>query len=497
MPKFLINRDFARLWYGQAISTIGDYVFDTTLVVWVATVLYRTNDRVGPIAVSGLVLCVVLATALVGPAAGVFVDRWSHRRIMLGSEAIRFVLVGALTLVTLIPVHDLPPWAWMTLLYAVTFLVNTAEQFFNPARFATIGDVVHGEVDRTRAFGLGQATSATAAIIGPPLAAPLLFAAGLQWALLLNTLSYAVSYLAIRSVRFPEAVPRPETMAGPAPKPTSWRTDFVAGLRMFVRNRFLVAIALIAIFAQLGTGPLNTLDVYFLRDNLHSSQNLLGVLSMGMGAGAIIGALIAGQVVKRIGARNTTWLGLFLTGALVVVFARQSVFGIAVVALFVMAIPLTALNTALMPQLLAVTPKDFIGRMNAVLLPLIQLSSTVSIMVSAWLASTVLLHFHATLAGQHFGRIDTLFVAGGVVIVAAGVYAYFTLPPSEATGEAGTEAGGNTGGEASGDASPTPAIPAPANPVEQIDVGAAAVIAATEQSKTTEQSKATEQSDES
>jgi MFS family permease len=55
---------------------------------------------------------------------------------------------------------------------------NVAGQFYGPARLAVIGDVVEGTVDRTRAIGIGQATAATAAIIGPPLAAPLLFTVG-------------------------------------------------------------------------------------------------------------------------------------------------------------------------------------------------------------------------------------------------------------------------------------------------------------------------------
>ena len=44
----LINRDFARLWYGQAISTLGDTMFSTTLVLWVATVLAKAGHRRRP-----------------------------------------------------------------------------------------------------------------------------------------------------------------------------------------------------------------------------------------------------------------------------------------------------------------------------------------------------------------------------------------------------------------------------------------------------------------
>ncbi len=472
MSNVLINRDFARLWFGQAVSTVGDYVFDTTLVVWVATVLYKDDAKAGPLAVGGLVLCAVVSTFLIGPVAGVFVDRWSHRRIMLRSEVIRFVLVGALMIVTLLPVTTMSRWAWLILLYAVVFLVNTAEQFFNPARFATIGDVVEGDVDRTRAFGLGSATAAAAAIIGPPLAAPLLFTAGIQWALGLNALSYLVSFFAIRSVRFRAAADAEkvaDTGTAESTRP-SWRIEFVDGLRMFVRNRFLVALALIAIFAQLGTGPLNTLDIYFVRENLHSNQNLLGFLATAMGVGAVIGGLVAGAVVKRINARNATWLGVILSGILLVVLARQTYFWAALVVIFVAFIPLTILNTAISPQLLAVTPKEYLGRMNAVLVPLIQLSSTVSILLASIFASTILLNFHRSVLGVHMARVDVLYTIGSLIIVAAGVFAYFRLPPDPAI-----ELGQSELGQAESDA--PIAIPAPSNPMEPLDLVTPAVTA--------------------
>jgi hypothetical protein len=51
----LINRDYARLWYGQAVSTTGDYVFDTTLALWVATELGRGHNW-APAEMSGVLL---------------------------------------------------------------------------------------------------------------------------------------------------------------------------------------------------------------------------------------------------------------------------------------------------------------------------------------------------------------------------------------------------------------------------------------------------------
>src|SRR6185437_6299146 len=96
IEKYLINRDYARLWYGQAVSVVGDAVFDTTLVLWISTKLAKGQSW-APAAVSGIMIAMFGAVMVVGPLAGVFVDRWHRRRTMLRSEVIRALLVGGLT----------------------------------------------------------------------------------------------------------------------------------------------------------------------------------------------------------------------------------------------------------------------------------------------------------------------------------------------------------------------------------------------------------------
>jgi predicted MFS family arabinose efflux permease len=285
-----------------------------------------------------------------------------------------------------------------------------------------IGDVVAGDVDRARAAGIGQATQAVAAIVGPPLAAPLLFTVGLQWALVVNVVSYVVSFVAIRSIRLDRTVP--ERVAG-----SSLRREFIAGVRMFAGNRFLVALLTIAVIAQLGTGAMNTLDVFFLTDNLHANAHLLGFISMVFGVGAVIGALSAGRIVKWFGARRTTWLALIVAGVVVLVFARQTMFVAGLVAFFFVAVPVTVLNTSISPLMLSATPREYLGRMLAVFNPINKAASMVSVVVAGWLASTALLHFHADVGGLHIGRIDTIFTISGLLIALGGIYAAIALPP--------------------------------------------------------------------
>ncbi|MCF3182348.1 MFS transporter [Streptomyces polychromogenes] len=427
----LINRDYTRLWSGQAVSSVGDAVFNTTLVLWVATVLAK-DEPWAPVAVSGIVMASGVSVLVIGPLAGVFVDRWDKRATMLRSEALRGALVAVLTALTLLPAGTLPTAVWLALIYATVLVLNAAGQFFSPARFAVLADLVTGDADRARAAGIGQATGETAWIIGPPLAAPLLFTAGLQWALLLNGLSYAVSYLAIRSVRVPGTGAAPAATGrtrGPAGRPRgSWAGEFADGVRFFARSRFLVALLLLAVIGQFGMGALGTLNVFFATGNLHADAHLYGYLGMAMGVGGITGALSGGRVVQWLGARRTTWISLLVSGVLLVAYSRQTGFPGGVALLFVFTVPLTLLNTAMSPLLLAAAPPDYRGRVVAVFYPVTRLASILSAVLSGWLAGSALRGVEGSLGGLRFGPVDTIIAAAGLVVLLAGVFAMAALP---------------------------------------------------------------------
>ncbi len=401
---------------------MGDFVFSTSLVLWVATVLARGKPW-APVAVSGVILAMGSAVLFVGPVAGVFVDRWNPIRTMLNTEVIRGSLVVLLMLVSFLPSDVLPVWIWLALVYLVVFGLNATGQFFGPSRFSIIQHIVVGEVDRARAAGIAQATAGVAAILGPPLAAPLLFSIGLQWALLFNATSYALSFVAIRSVGRDLDIER---------KPSSglrldFRADFMAGLRFFAGNRFLLTLLAVAMIGQCGMGALNALNVFFLSRNLHAPAHLYGYLGTAMGVGGIVGALFAGRVVRRVGARATAWISLVVGGVLLIGYSRATTYAGGLAVLFLFMVPITMLNTAMAPLLLSSARKEYTGRVIAVFYPGTQLSSMLAALTAGWLASSVMPNFSRSLAGARFGPIDSVFAVSGMLILLAGVLARFTL----------------------------------------------------------------------
>jgi MFS family permease len=427
LRRALVNRDYAKLWYGQAVSAVGDTVFGTTLVLWVSQVLARGLPW-APAAVSGILVAAGAAVALIGPVAGVFVDRWNRKLTMMRTEVIRAAMVAGITGLSFVPVRDLPVGLWLAAVYLVVFVLNAAGQFFNPARFAVTGDVVHGEEDRVRAAGLAEATMSAAGIVGPPIAALLLLTVGFQWALAANGVSYVVSYMAIRFLRL---APEPQPPALPAPAEagkTSLHAEFSVGLRLFARNRFLVTLLTVTVICQCGTGAINALNVFFVTRDLHASSRLFGIAETAMGAGFIVGALAAGRMVRWVGARRLTCSGLLATGVLAAGYALQRSFPAGLVMLAIYAMPIAMLNTAVAPLLLDAAPREYMGRVMAVFTPVNQLASMLSVVISGWLTSTVLRGFRASFAGVTLNSVSLIFIVAGGLIFLSGLRAFAALP---------------------------------------------------------------------
>ena len=406
------NRNWRWLWLGQAVSLTGDYVFETTVLLWVATVIAKGQPW-APAAASGVLIAAAVPVLVVGPAAGVYVDRWNRRRIMMTADACRALLILSLLALPALG-RNIATADELAIVYGVVAAESAFAQFFNPSRLAVLGLVV-APGDLPRASGRLQATSSFAGIIGPPLAAPVLFAFGVQWALLLDAASFAVSFLAIRAIQLPSP------SAEEVPPRASFLTEFRDGIRFFTRSRVLIALCVGVFIATLGTGALNALEVFFVTDNLHTAARWLGILFAGVDAGAIAGALLAAPLARRIGAARVFCFGLIICGIVLIVFSRTTLFPVAVAVGALVGLVIGAINAAAPPLFLANIPQHLIGRVMAVFNPLQQFANIASMAAAGLLASTLLRGMHVVLAGVTFGPIDTIFGLSGLLIIVAGI----------------------------------------------------------------------------
>jgi Na+/melibiose symporter-like transporter len=329
--------------------------------------------------------------------------------------ALLALITGAVALPGLSTAH-LSGRAQLAAVYAVVFLAGICAQFFAPARLAIIQEIVP-ETTRARASGLSQATSSLAAIVGPMAAAPLYFVSGPGLALALDAVSFLCSFAAIAAIRGSWSV-RAGNKTG-----TSYRQDLLEGLRFFAASPTLRAVLVTTCLVMLGGGCMNALDIFFLQQNLHTSTHFYGLLSGAGGCGLLVGAVLAAVYGDRLGVTRVFWLGITALGLLVLIYARLTSLGPAMVLLFVLDLPNAAVNVVLGPMIMKATPARYLGRVAAVFHPAIALASLLSAGAAGYLASTVLHGVHFSCLGMRWSDIDLLFTGTGLLILAGGLYA--------------------------------------------------------------------------
>nr|WP_275422647.1 hypothetical protein [Actinocatenispora thailandica] len=165
-------------------------------------------------------------------------------------------------------------------------------------------------------------------------------------------------------------------------------------------------------------------------------------MGMAEGVGSVVGALGAAAIAARLGNARVFSIGLVLIGLGTMVYARMPALLAGLVVIVVLAVPLGAINSVLSPILLDATPSRLLGRVVSVLNPIQQVASLAGVAVAGWLASTVLLGFGTDVAGVHLGRLDTVLLAAGLLVLIGGVYAMVALrgadratQPRAATGD--------------------------------------------------------------
>ncbi|HEX5156501.1 MAG TPA: MFS transporter [Ktedonobacterales bacterium] len=416
-----INRNFALLWWGQTVSSVGDFAWDTALILWIATDI-AGNQSWAPLAVSGAILAAAIPQIVVGPVAGVFVDRWDKRRTMIAMTAIQAVLAALLVVPVLgvsLPdigsAHIAPGWL-LGVIYADIFLLTSCSQFFLPAQLALIKDIVP-EPRQDQAIEMTQAIQGLAVVIGPPVAAALVFGLGIEWALLLNAITFGLCFWATVAIKAPPSV------SSLAPGEAGhFSREFAAGIRYVMGHNVLRTVLIAEILTWLGFGALQSLGYFFITENLHAPPETYGWFGAIFGFGAIVGAAFVTVFGRRIGLVRVLWVSLVTSGIFVATMAHLTSFGLAMLAAFLFGVTATAILISAGPLAIDATEKEFVGRVTAVINPVGRLAAFFSVIIAGSLVATVLSGLHVTFLGVEFDGVNVVFSLMGLLAVAGGIY---------------------------------------------------------------------------
>ncbi len=282
--RVLAQRPFAALWAAQAISNVGDALYNVAL-------LWYVLDRTGSaLAAGGIAVAAGVGGTLGGLAAAACLDRLPPRRVLLVADGARLVATAAVALPWLLGAA--PPLAF---LYALAATGAVAGAWHGPARAATMPRVVPpGDLVAANALE-GVAANLTNTLVWA-LSGAVVAVLGPAAALALDAATFFAAFLAIRAVALPGPV------VGTRARPSAHRAEVLAGFRAIgatpaLRGFFgllpLHALAGGCFFA--GLAP-------FLRQQLGGGAALYGLQGAAYGTGIVLAsALLGAAATRRVG----------------------------------------------------------------------------------------------------------------------------------------------------------------------------------------------------
>lgn len=360
---------FRRLWLGQLVSLLGDFLALFAVMSYVSFKLHATATQVMLIMVAFLI-----PFAFFGPIAGVFVDRWDLRRTMITSDLIRAGLMIALVFVTN-----------LYGIYAILTALSLVSTFFIPAQSVTLRTLVppHGLL---AANALMQQAMQVVRIISPALAGALVGWLGAQVCYYYDAASFLCSAAIVWSL-----VIKREGAGAPRGKATvrSVLHDLTAGMRFIFTHADIsfVIIALTAgMFAISCFGPLVAV---YVRDYLHANELVFGVVNSLIGVGMIICTLLITRFAKARGKAQMVIEGLLTIGLSVVVMAAFGNIPMTSVALFGVGIGSGLIMIPSQTLIQQSTPMEMVGRVSSSVWSLLSVAQVVGLIFAGSLAHSL------------------------------------------------------------------------------------------------------------
>jgi MFS family permease len=396
--------DFRLLWTGQLISNVGSYLL-------IVAIPYHVYQLTGSATATGLTLAVEsLPAVFVGPWAGVCVDRWNRRQVMIAADLLR---AGAILPILF---ADRPERVWW--IYVALFAESLGTVFFRPAARAMTPAVVGVGPELAGANSLTAFGNGAVRLVGPPLGAALLVGFGLPALIVLDTASYLVSAIAIAGIAIRPPPANAPAVQGGAP-PNAVR-ELRAGLAFTAGQPTLRGLLVLNTAFFSANAVSTALLVPFIAQRFTDDAGAVGYLVSALGVGYLLGAPVGGHLVRRLSPGGLLFLGQTGVGVCFVAMVNAPSLVIAIIAAGIAGVPGAILTTAVETTVQRGTPDRLRGRVGAAFFA----SDAVAALFGA-LAAAVL--------GAYY-RITSVLTGSGAAIILIAAAGLLILPTRAATG---------------------------------------------------------------
>jgi MFS family permease len=362
----LKNRNFVTLWGGQIFSQLADKVYLVLMIAIIESQFQSENQTISGW-VSAIMMANTIPAVLFGSLAGVFVDRWHKKEVLVITNLLR----GVLVLLT-------PLLLWLTkgqvlahlpvgfeILLLITFGVSTLTQFFAPAEQAAISMIVD-KPNLLSANSLYTTTMMGSLIVGFAVGEPILaladtVAANLGLGVnigkeLIVGISYAIAGLLLILMRTGESKQIP---TGEEPHIFA---DLQDGIRYLSDHRQIkgALIQLVILFSVFASMTILAVRMAEILPEIKASQ--FGILLAAGGAGMGLGALMVGYLSQKLSHNRLSLLGSVGVAATLIGLSVSQSFWITLILLIVMGAFGATIAIPMQTTIQSETPEEMRGK---------------------------------------------------------------------------------------------------------------------------------------
>jgi MFS family permease len=393
-----------RLWYAQVISVFGDFLALFAVISILTFRLHATAQQV-----TGVQIAYMLPIAVLGILAGVFVDRWPLKPTMVSSDSIRAALC-----LLLLAAHQI--WHF----YAILAAISVVSSFFTPAQGVAIRSAVplHG---LRSANALMQQVMFGMRIVGPAIAAFMVAYLGPASCYIFDAVSFVASACLIASVALVRTAPKPAT---PGAENTSavgkiW-LDMKQGISFIVHHAALFFVILAMAAGMFVIGCFGPLIAIYVRDSLHASTKMFGIVSPMIGLGMLLGINGLNTFGKKLSNTRLVYSGLCGIAVGLVILTLLTHVWSTLVGNFIIGVAVAGIIVPAQTLFQQATPPELMGRVG---------STFMSIVFAAQIAGLVL----SGVLTQHIG-VRQVFALCAVMLVVLMAVGKLWMEPKKAAG---------------------------------------------------------------
>ncbi len=286
----LRNHNFRLIWTGQLITEMG------TSLTSLAASIYVYKVTGSALNVGLMMMASAAPSLLVGLIAGVFVDRYDRKRIMMAADMVRAVLIVSIPF--LMPYNI----AWIYILVALSATVG---QFFNPAHASVLPEIA-SEEELNAANSLMAISSFGSLVVGYAAAGLITSSYSIEWAFYIDAATFLVSGFLIYLTRVPSIQADENTNI------SSIFQNLKSGIQVITNTGSLRSMFIAYIFIGTTFGFSNAIRLPFTIHALKSTEFVFGLIE----SVALIGFVIASLLIAKVGdrLREGQWLSISFIG---------------------------------------------------------------------------------------------------------------------------------------------------------------------------------------